>query len=138
MAHADPQSVLDGASTVAVVGCSTSPYKDAHRIPALLQDLGFQVWPVNPSATEILGQPCVPDLASLPQAPDLVVVFRPAAEAPGVTRAAVQAGAKAVWLQLGISSPEAAANAAEAGIDYVEDRCSGVDAGRFGIRKVSG
>ena len=99
--------------------------------------MGFEIWPVNPTATEILGQPCVPDLASLPQAPDLVVVFRPSAETPAVTQAAVDVGAKAVWLQLGIKSREAAAIAAEAGLDYGEDRCSGVDARRFGIRKVA-
>ncbi len=131
----DPKAVLEASQTVAVVGCSTDPGKAAHRIPATLQRHGFTVWPVNPSATTILGQPCVPTLADLPAAPDLVVVFRPAAEAADVTRQAVQAGAGAVWLQLGIVSESAGRLAAAAGIDYVQNRCTAVDVGAFGIRK---
>ncbi|CAN5148779.1 CoA-binding protein [soil metagenome] len=135
MAQADPRHVLDAAQTVAVVGCSTNPAKAAHRIPSWLQAAGFTIQPVHPSAEEILGVPAVASLADLTDAPDLVVVFRPPAEAADVTRQAIDAGAGAVWLQLGITSAKAERIAADAGIDFVQDRCSGVDAETFGIRK---
>lgn len=135
MAQADPRTVLEDADVVAVVGCSTNPAKAAHRIPAWLQGMGYDIRPVHPSADEVLGVPAVPRLADLGVTPDLVVVFRPSPEAPGVTRQAVEVGAKSVWLQLGIRSAEAAEIAADAGIAFVEDRCSGVDARTFGIDK---
>jgi predicted CoA-binding protein len=137
MEHSDPRAVLEAAHTVAVVGCSRRPAKAAHRIPAWLQDLGYRVIPVNPHAAGqmILGEHAYARLEELPEAPDLVVVFRPSEECAGVVREAIGAGARAVWLQLDIVSPEAHALAHAAGVDYVEDRCSGVDADTFGIDK---
>lgn len=120
---------------LAVVGCSTHTWKDAHDVPAVLQRMGFRVVPVHPSATEILGEPAFPNLAAVPVTIDTVVVFRPAAEAAEVTRQAVEVGARAVWLQLGITSPEARAVAAAAGIGYVEDACTKVVARVHHIRK---
>lgn len=137
MPQADPRSVLEAAQTVAVVGCSTNASKAAHRIPSWLQAAGFTVLPIHPTAEEILGAPAVPTLADLAEAPDLVVVFRPSAVAADVTRQAVEVGAGAVWLQLGITSPDAEAIADAAGIPFVQDRCSGVDVEAFGIRKAS-
>ncbi len=131
----DPRAVLERAVTVAVVGCSTHPYKPSHHVPAWLQDMGYRIVPVNPHAEEILGERVYRRLADLPEEPDLVVVFRPSAEAADVTRQAIARGARGVWLQLGITSGEARALAEEAGIDYVEDRCSGVDAETWGIVK---
>ena len=131
----DPRAVLERALTVAVVGCSTHPYKPSHHVPAWLQDMGYRILPVNPHAEEILGERVYRRLADLPEEPDLVVVFRPSREAADVTRQAIARGARGVWLQLGITSGEARALAQEAGIDYVEDRCSGVDAETWGIVK---
>lgn len=131
---ADPRAVLERARTVAVVGLSTEPHKAAHRVPAQLQQRGFRVIPVHPYADEILGVRAYRRLADVPEPVDLVVVFRPPAEAAGVVRQAVEVGAPAVWLQLGIASGEARRIAEAAGIDYVEDRCSGVEAGRWDIR----
>lgn len=131
----DPRTVLEQAQTVAVVGASASPWKAAHRIPAWLQDAGFTVIPVNPRHTEILGETAYPSLADVPVPVDLVVVFRPSEQAADVVRDAVAIGAKGVWLQLGITSEEGRRIAEEAGLDYVEDRCSGVDAQNFGINK---
>jgi predicted CoA-binding protein len=137
MAQADPRSVLEGAQTVAIVGCSTNPSKVAHRVPSWLQASGFTLLPVHPTASEILGAPAVARLADLDVTPDLVVVFRPAEEAADVTRQAVEAGAKAVWLQLGIRSAGAEQLATEAGVAFVQDRCAGVDAETFGIDKTT-
>lgn len=131
------REILENTSTIAVVGLSTSPFKDAHRIPAMMQALGFRVIGVHPTATELLGEPAYPSLADIPQAVDLVNVFRPSAEAADVVRQAVAIGASAVWLQSGIRSAEAARIAAEAGLGYVEDRCIAVDARMHGIRKTA-
>ncbi len=130
----DARTILEQARTIAVVGCSTSPGKAAHTIPARLQSYGFRIIPVHPSAEEILGQQVYARLEDIPEPVDLVDVFRPAAEAPGIAEAAVEVGAPALWLQLGISSPEARAIAEAADLDYVEDRCTGADASRWGIR----
>jgi uncharacterized protein len=135
MAVSDPRDMLERATTIAVVGMSTMPWKAAHRIPADLVDAGFTVIPVHPTATEILGLTAYPRLADVPVPIDLVDVFRPPAEAADVARQAVAVGAGGVWLQLGITSPEARAVAEAAGLDYVEDRCIGVERRAAGIVK---
>lgn len=132
---ADPREVLELSRTIAVVGLSTSPEKAAHQIPRQLQEAGFRIIPVHPSAEEILGERAYRRLGDIPEPIDAVEVFRPADEAPGVAREAVAAGAKALWLQLGIASEEARRIAEGAGLDYVEDRCMGVEQRRYEITK---
>lgn len=132
---ADVKDVLERATTVAVVGCSTDPGKAAHRIPAELQEAGYTVFPVHPSADEILGVRAYRSLADIEQHVDLVDVFRPQEEAPDIARQAVEIGADALWLQLGIRSEEARAIAEEAGLDYIQDRCAGAERRRLGITK---
>jgi uncharacterized protein len=134
----DPQAILRRAGTIAVVGCSTRPYKAAHRIPRTLQQLGWRIVPVHPRAEEILGETAYRRLGDIPEPVDLVDVFRPPAEAPGVARQAVAIGAKALWLQLGIRSAEARRIAEDAGLDYVEDDCTGALALRWGLRPAGG
>lgn len=132
---ADPREVLELSRTIAVVGLSTSPEKAAHQIPRQLQEAGFRIIPVHPSAEEILGERAYRRLGDIPEPIDAVEVFRPADEAPGVACEAVAAGAKALWLQLGIASEEARRIAEGAGLDYVEDRCMGVEQRRYEITK---
>jgi uncharacterized protein len=91
-----------------------------------LLDAGYRVIPVRPLVREILGVPCVASLAEIDEPIDLVDVFRRAEFCPDVTRQAVAVGANAVWLQLGIVSPESRTIAGEAGIDYVEDECTAI------------
>ena len=131
------RDILEAASTIAVVGLSTSPFKDAHRIPAAMQAMGYRVLGVHPTATELLGERAYQSLRDIPERVDLVNVFRPAGEAAGVVRQAAEIGADAVWLQLGIRSAEAARIAAAAGMAYVEDRCIMIDARVHGIRKTA-
>ncbi len=131
----DPAEILERSRTIAVVGMSTDPAKAAYSVPAELQAAGFRIVPVNPNATEILGETAYASLADVPDPIDVVEVFRPAEEAPGVARQAVEIGAKAVWLQEGIRSAEARRIAKEAGLDYVEDRCMGVERSLRGIVK---
>ncbi len=118
--------ILEQASTIAVVGASRYPGKAAHAVPLQILRHGWQVIPVNPAVEEIWGVKAYPTLAAVPVPIDLVNVFRPAADAPGIARQAVAAGAKALWLQQGIVSAEARAIAEAAGIDYVEDACIAV------------
>jgi uncharacterized protein len=130
----DARTILTDACTIAVVGCSRDPGKAAHAIPRNLQALGFRIIPVHPEAQQILGEQVYPRLEDVPEPVDLVDVFRPPRDCPDVARSAVAIGAPALWLQLGISSPEARQIAEKAGLDYVEDRCTGADASRWGIR----
>ena len=131
------RAILEQAHTIAVVGLSTSPFKDAQRIPAAMQALGYRVIGVHPSAGELLGEPAYRSLADIPIPVDLVNVFRPADEAADIALQAVEIGAGALWLQLGIRSADARRIAEGAGLDYVEDRCIAVDARMHGIRKTA-
>ena len=124
--------ILANLTTIAVVGLSRHPAKDAHIVPAQMQAAGYRVIPVNPFADEILGERAHASLAELPEPVDMVQVFRPSREAPAIARQAVAIGARALWLQLGLASSEAAAIAREGGLLYVEDRCFAVDLARLG------
>jgi predicted CoA-binding protein len=128
----DPQDavierVLARTRTIAVVGASRDPEKSAHGVPAMLQREGYRIIPVNPHADTLFGEPVHRTLATIDEPVDLVDVFRPSRDAAAVVRDAIAVGAKAVWLQLGIESEEARRLAADAGIDYVEDRCLAVE-----------
>ncbi|HEX2021741.1 MAG TPA: CoA-binding protein [Candidatus Thermoplasmatota archaeon] len=119
----DPVQVLSHARSLAVVGCSATPGKDAHEVPKHMLAQGYELYPVNPSAKEIFGKRVYASLADVPRPIELVNVFRPAEEAPGIARQAVELGARALWLQTGIRSPEARRIAEDAGLEYVEDAC---------------
>jgi hypothetical protein len=116
-----------------VVGASNSPEKAAHYVPAHMRQRGWRIVPVNPSRTEVLGEPAYPTLADVPERVGLVDVFRPPASAPEIARQAVAAGSSALWLQLGIVSHEARRIAATAGLLYVEDRCLIIEQRRLSL-----
>lgn len=115
--------ILQEAKVVATVGASGTEGKAAHDVPAYLQDHGYEIVPVNPASDEVLGAATAPNLAQLDRDVDLVQVFRPADEAPGLARAAVAAGARVLWLQEGITSDEARKIAEEGGLEVVMDEC---------------
>ena len=123
MTTTDPRKLLQNAQTIAVVGCSATPGKDAHEVPLEVLELGWDIRPVNPSAAEIFGRRAYRTLADVPGPVDIVDVFRPAAEAPDIARQAAAAGARALWLQTGIKSPEARRICEDAGLAFVEDEC---------------
>lgn len=120
------ERALAAADTIAVVGLSRDPRKEAHSVPAKLRAAGFRIIPVNPSAEELLGEKVYRSLEDIPEPVDLVDVFRPAAEAPDIARQAVAIGAKTLWLQQGIVSAEARRIAEDGGLTYIEDRCIAV------------
>src|SRR4051812_39226907 len=129
------ERILREFRTLAVVGLSRDPTKEAHAIPARLQRAGFRLIPVNPFTDSVLGEKSYKTLAEVPFSVEVVLVFRPSAEAASVARAAVAIGAKALWLQQGIVSAEARQIAEAAGLLYVEDRCMGVERAVHGIVK---
>jgi uncharacterized protein len=122
-----PAEILASAKTIAMVGASPSPARPSHGVMRYLLAQGYRVIPVRPlDVDDVLGVPCVASLVDIEVPIDLVDVFRNVDACPGHAREAVEVGAKALWLQLGLVSPEARAIAAEAGIDYVEDACTAV------------
>jgi predicted CoA-binding protein len=118
--------MLEDFTAIAVVGASRHEGKAAYAVPLQMKVHGWRVLPVNPHVAELWGDPCYPALSDVPEPVELVNVFRPSAEAAEVVRQAVAIGAKGVWLQLGIVSPEGRQIALDAGIDYIEDRCISV------------
>ena len=127
----DIRFALEQTQTWAVVGCSPDPYRDSHRIAALLQGRGFRVIPVNPNAAEILGERCVGSVHDIEEPVDVVDVFRRSSEAGAHVDEAIAIGAKAVWLQLGVIDPAAADRARAAGLRVVMDRCPAIELPRL-------
>lgn len=117
------KDILSSTKTIASVGLSSNPEKVSYGVGAYLLEQGYQVNPVNPTAETILGKKAYPDLKSVPEEIDVVQVFRRPEDVPPVVEAAIKAGAKVVWMQLGIVNEEAAQTAREAGLQVVMDRC---------------
>jgi hypothetical protein len=122
--------ILQTATTVAIVGLSTDPQKASHFVATYLKRAGYRIVPVSPKPGTILGQTVVPALADIGVPIDVVVIFRPARDCLPVVEQAIAANAKAVWIQLGIVSVEAAEHARGAGLDVVMDRCIKMEHGR--------
>ena len=126
------QLLLD-TKVIAVVGLSANPDRASNQVAWYLHHQGYRLFGVNPQCPEpdVFGIPMVESLDQVPEPIDVVDVFRRPEHTPPVARDAVAAGARALWLQLGITSPEARAIAEAAGLAYVEDRCLKVDHGRL-------
>jgi predicted CoA-binding protein len=122
-----PPEILAEARTIALVGASPKPERPSNDVMRYLLEAGYRVIPVRPlDCDEVLGVPCVASLAEIDEPLDLVDVFRRPEFCAGHAREAVAAGAKALWLQVGIESAEARAIAQAAGLDYVENACTKV------------
>ncbi|WP_049970899.1 CoA-binding protein [Haladaptatus cibarius] len=114
--------------TVAVVGCSSTPGKDAHEIPNYLREHGYDVIPVNPFADEIFGRTAYDSLTDVDEEIDIVDVFRPSEEVSDIVDNAIERDdAGVVWTQLGIRDDEAANRAEAAGKRVVQDHCMKVE-----------
>lgn len=121
------------SKTIAVVGASPDPEKRAHVVPAYLQEQGYRIIPVNPKHEEVLGEKAYPTLLDIPEHIDVVDVFRPADEAPGIAENAAAIDADVLWLQVGIVSEEAGEIAAESGMTFVMDHCMGMMHAKLGL-----
>jgi predicted CoA-binding protein len=125
MTDADPLQLLRETRTIAMVGASPNAAKPSHGVMRYLLHAGYRVVPVRADGcAEVLGVPCVAALAEIDEPIDMVDVFRRPEFCADHAREAVEAGAKSLWLQLGIRSPEARRIAQEAGLAYVENACT--------------
>jgi hypothetical protein len=129
----DVRAILTGTRTWAVVGCSPDPGRDSHRIASMLKRRGYTVIPVNPLATEILGERCYPTLDEAPGGIEVVDVFRRGDRAGAHVDEAVAIGAGAVWMQLGVIDEAAAERGRAAGLRVVMDRCPAIELPKLGL-----
>lgn len=117
------RKLLAKVSTIAVVGLSDKPHRASYRVARYMQEQGYRIIPINPRRKEVLGEKAYPDLASVPAPVDLVNVFRRSEDVPGVVEDALLLKPEAIWLQSGISHPEAAIRVKEKGLSMIMDCC---------------
>jgi len=127
------RDILGRVKTIAAVGLSANDMRPSYFATLYLQQKGYRVIPVNPryAGQKILGETVVASVKDLPEPPDMVQIFRKSEEAGAAVDEAIAAGAKVVWLQLGIRNHEAAEKARAAGLDVVMDRCPKIEYGRL-------
>jgi hypothetical protein len=122
------RELLQSARTIAIVGLSANPDRPSYGVASYLQRQGFRVIPVNPNlGGPVLGEQPYPTLAAVPVPIDIVDIFRRSEFVSGVVDAALDVGAKAIWMQLGVVDEGAAARAEAAGLQVVMDRCIAVE-----------
>jgi len=116
---------LAHCQTIAVVGLSPKPHRDSFRVSKYMQDQGFRIVPINPLATEVLGEKSYASLSEAAQHEriDMVNCFRNSEDIPPIAAEAIAIGAKSLWLQIGVSHEIAAKQATEAGLVVVQNRC---------------
>ena len=117
--------------TIAVVGFSSKSTKAGYYVPAYLKEQGYRIIPVNPMLAEGLGETAVPSLEDITEPVDLVLLFQRSENVPPFVDKAIEIGAKAVWMQLGIANQAAADKAQAAGLDVVQDACMLVEHRRW-------
>ena len=115
--------ILERARTIAVVGLSSKRYRPSYGVAEYMKRAGYRIIPVNPEEKEVLGEKAFPDLDSIPDAVDIVDIFRRSECVPEIVEAAIRKGAKAIWMQEGVFHEGAARRAREAGLEVAMDRC---------------
>lgn len=123
--------ILTNYKRVAIVGLSADWSRPSNFVAKYLLEHDFEVIPVNPKYDEILGQKCYPDLTAIPTPVDIVDLFQRAERIPPFVDAAIDIGARVVWMQLGIVNEEAAEKARNAGLEVVMDRCIKIEYARL-------
>ncbi|MFC1554826.1 CoA-binding protein [candidate division KSB1 bacterium] len=125
------KSILENSRNIAVVGLSTNPEKDSHRVGVYLKENGYNVIPVHPKSDEIIGKKAFPSLKDIPEPVDVVCLFRPPEHVPPFVNDAIDIKAKVVWMQLGIVNNESGAKAAKAGLQVVMNKCMKIEHAKF-------
>ncbi|MFS2109291.1 CoA-binding protein [Sphingomonas sp. Sphisp140] len=135
----DIKALLESVRTIALVGASDRPDRPSYGVMAFLQRHGYRVIPVNPQITgeHVHGEFVFRELAQIGEPIDLVDIFRRPMAAGEAVDEAIAAGAKAVWMQLGVINEEAAARAEAAGLKVVMDRCPAIEIPRLGVAAVA-
>jgi uncharacterized protein len=116
---------------IAMVGLSSNPFRPSHFAAIYLLSEGYDVVPVNPRESRVLGRQSYASVAAIPEPPEVVNIFREPAAVPAIVEEAIAVGAKVVWMQLGVIHEEAAARARSAGLEVVMDRCMKIEHARF-------
>jgi predicted CoA-binding protein len=123
-ASADPiLEILKNCKTIAVVGLSSNRARPSHGVAEYMKSAGYRIIPVNPNEEEVLGEKSYERVEDVPEKIDVVDIFRRGEEVPAAVDDAIRAGAKVVWMQLGIENAEAAEKARAGGLVVVEDAC---------------
>ena len=117
------KEILKSSKTIAVVGCSRDPEKDAYKVPKYLKEKGYKIIPINPFAEEILGEKVYKNLSEIKEEVDIVDIFRPSEECLGIVKEAIKLKPKVIWMQLGIENKEAEKLAKENKIKVVMNKC---------------
>ncbi len=132
---AERLEILNRYKNIAVVGLSANPFRPSHFAAIYMLSYGYNIIPINPRETEILGRTCYPSLteahAALPGRIEIVDVFRNSKDVPPLVAEAAKIGARVLWLQLGVINDEAARAAVALGLDVVMDRCVKIEHARF-------
>jgi predicted CoA-binding protein len=127
----DRLRILETHRRIAIVGLSSNPFRPSHFAAIYLIAEGYDVVPVNPREREILGRKCYPSVSAVPTPVEVVNIFREPAAVPTIVDEAIAAGAKVVWMQLGVIHEAAAEKARAAGLEVVMDRCMKIEHARF-------
>ena len=128
---ADRIRILERYKRIAMVGLSSNPFRPSHFAAIYLLSEGYDVIPVNPRETEILGRRSYPSLREVPGPIEIVDIFREPEAVPDIVEEAIIVGAKVIWMQLGVIHEKAAARAQDAGFEVVMDRCVKIEHARF-------
>ena len=123
--------ILKQYRRIAMVGLSANPYRPSNFAARYMRAAGYEIFPVNPREREILGLPCFAALADVPPPLEIVDIFREPAAVPGIVEEAIAAGARVIWMQLGVIHEAAAERALAAGLEVVMDRCVKIEHARF-------
>ncbi|MEM7258646.1 MAG: CoA-binding protein, partial [Pseudomonadota bacterium] len=123
--------ILRQYKTIAMVGLSNSPHRPSYFAAKYMLHHGYRVIPVNPRYEQVLDQTCYPSIPDIPDPIDIVDCFRKPDEIPLLTEQAIAAGAKCLWLQLGIEHTDSEQKARDAGLDVVSNRCVKIEHGRL-------
>ena len=128
---AERYQILQQYRRIAIVGLSSNPYRPSHFVAVYLAQHGYEVTPVNPKESEILGRKSYPSLKEVPQPLEIVNIFRDPSAIPAIVAEAIECRAKVIWMQLGLIHDEAARRARDAGLQVVMDRCIKIEDARF-------
>ena len=123
--------ILEKYRRIAMVGLSSNPFRPSHFAAIYLRAEGYEVIPVNPRETDVLGMRCYRNLAEAPGPVEVVDIFRERSAVPALVDEAIAVGAKVIWMQLGVVHEEAAERARAAGLEVVMDRCMKIEHARF-------
>jgi len=127
----DRLRILERYRRIAMVGLSSNPFRPSHFAAIYLLSEGYDVTPVNPRESQVLGRQSYPSLSAAPGPIEVVDIFREPAAVPAIVEEAIAIGAKVIWMQLGVIHEEAAERARKAGLEVVMDRCMKIEHARF-------